>query len=140
MMKWIALLLSLRKKGRDDVSKKVSIDNFANELVDILKEYTSDMEQGMEDAKEKTAKDGAKKLKITSPKKTGKYGKGWRAKKVGTTWVVYNATDYQLTHLLEKGHAKVGGGRVSGRPHIAPVEEEVIVGYEKQLERMIKGG
>ncbi len=119
---------------------KTSIDNLANEITSAIKEYTQEVEEGLEKAKEENAKDGAKKLKVTSPKKTGKYGKGWRAKKIGNAWVVYNATDYQLTHLLEKGFAKVGGGRVAGRPHIAPVEQEVIVGYEKQLEKVIRGG
>lgn len=122
------------------MSKLVDIDNFGNELVNILTEFTAEVEEGMEDAKEEKAKEGMKKLKSTSPKKSGKYAKSWRAKKVGNAWVVHNATRYQLTHLLEKGYAKVNGGRVAPRVHIAPVEDEIIVGYEKQLERIIKGG
>lgn len=118
---------------------KTSIDNLANEIANALAEYSTEIEEGLEKAKEDNSKIGAKTLKVTSPKKTGKYAKGWRAKKFGTAWAVYNATDYQLTHLLEKGHAKTGGGRVPGRPHIAPVEEQVIVGYEKQLEKFIRG-
>lgn len=138
MMKWIALSQSLLKKGRDNMTK-TSIDNLANEITSALKEFTTEVEVGMEKAKEDNAKLGAKTLKVTSPKKTGDYAKGWRAKRFGTAWAVHNATDYQLTHLLEKGYAKVGGGRVSGKPHIGPVEEQVIVGYEKQLEKIIRG-
>lgn len=117
-----------------------SIDNLANEITNALQEYTTEVEEGLEKAKEDNAKDGVKTLKVTSPKKTGKYARGWRAKKVSKAWVVHNATDYQKTHLLEKGYAKVGGGRVAGRPHIAPVEEQIIVSYEKQLEKIIRGG
>lgn len=47
---------------------------------------------------------------------------------------VYSKNRYQLAHLLEHGHAKRGGGRVSGKPHIAPAEENGV----EMLENLIK--
>ena len=113
--------------------------NLENEIANALKEFTTEVEEGLEKSKEKRAKEGAKTLKSSSPKKTGKYARGWRARRVGKSWVVHNSTSYQLTHLLEKGHAKVGGGRVAPRVHIAPVEEMMIREYEKDVEKVIKG-
>lgn len=117
---------------------KININSLASEITKALQDYTTDVEEGLEKAKEKAAKDGAKKLKVTSPKKYGKYAKGWRVKRVGKAQIIHNATDYQLIHLLEKGHAKVGGGRVPGKPHVAPVEEQVIKQYEEEVEKVIK--
>lgn len=114
--------------------------NFADEITKVLREYTSEVEEGLEKAKEKVAKDGAKALKASSPKgRTGKYAKGWSAKKDGKAWVIHNATRYQLSHLLEKGHAKRSGGRVPGKVHIAPVEDQAIRDFEREVEKVIRG-
>ncbi|MBJ8133701.1 HK97 gp10 family phage protein, partial [Bacillus cereus group sp. N3] len=37
----------------------------------------------------------------------------------------------------EKGHAKVGGGRVPAQVHIRPVEEYVIDELPKRIERAV---
>lgn len=114
--------------------------NFADEIAQALQDFTIEVEEGLEDAKEKAAKNGAKALKATSPVgRTGKYAKGWRAKKVGKSWVIHNATRYQIAHLLEKGHAKKSGGRVPAIVHIAPVEDSTIKEYENEVEKVIRG-
>ena len=78
----------------------------------------------------RVTKNATNKLKKRSKKKTGEYAKGWKASKpkpiegIGVSSVIYNATKPSLTHLLEKGHAKVNGGRVDGDGVIAQVYEE----------------
>lgn len=95
-------------------------------------------------------------LHETSPKKTGDYAKGWewteRGNLSGTRsrqrdgvfnigeYVVYNATDWQLTHLLEKGHANPTAGpgkrkRTPPHEHIKPAEQESI---KDLIERLYK--
>lgn len=117
----------------------VKISDLSGEITRILRTYTGEVVEGIERAKERAAKNAVKRLKKTSPKRTGEYAQGWRAKKVGSAWVAYNATKYQLTHLLEHGHAKRGGGRVPGIPHIGPAEDEAIKEYTEEVERVIRG-
>jgi hypothetical protein len=113
--------------------------DISKEITKALTEYTQEVTEGLEKAKKDIAKDTAKELKKTSPELTGDYKKGWAVKKVGTAQVVHNRTDYQLTHLLENGHAKRGGGRVPAYPHIRPAEQRAIREYAEQAEKVIRG-
>lgn len=116
-----------------------NINNLAAEINRTLRNYAHGVGEDIEKVAEKVAKEGARQLKIRSPIGVRhRYAKGWRAKKVGNQWVVHN-TEYQLTHLLEKGHAKVGGGRVPAQVHIRPVEEEMIEEFVQGVEEAIRG-
>ena len=53
--------------------------------------------------------------------------------------VVHSRNRYQLAHLLEYGHAKRGGGRVSAKPHIAAAEQKGVEELEKSIEKALKG-
>jgi hypothetical protein len=114
--------------------------DLSKEISKALTEYTQEVTEGLEKAKKESAKEGVQHIKsFSKPKRNGDYMKGWSAKEVDGAWVIYNKTHYHLTHLLENGHVKRGGGRVAGYPHIRPTEEEVIKYYVKQVEKVIKG-
>lgn len=114
----------------------------------ILNEYSQDIQEAIIEETEKIAKNGADKLKYTSPKNTGKYARGWKVKTIkGNGYIsstIHNSTNWQLTHLLEKPHIiknKYGTwGTSKPQVHIKPVEEECIREYEKKVVQAIKNG
>ena len=126
----------------------VSIDQLAAEIAKGLAEYSQDVVEKVNVSSEAVGKAAVKRLKHTSPKRpgSGKYAKSWAMKtepEVGQPHkriVHVKAPHYRLAHLLEYGHAKVGGGRVEGRPHIGPAEEEVIREFAREVEEAIKRG
>lgn len=126
------------------MSKAVSVDNFADELVSQIKQYTDDVSKAIEEETERTANDILKQVKSLAPKRTGEYAKGFtktKAKlKSGVNYTVWNKKHYRRVHLLELGHAKRGGGRVQGQPHMRPALENNINAYEKRIEKIIKEG
>lgn len=120
---------------------KCKIKGISNEFSKILSEYKEEVLEGMANVREEVAKETVKELKSTSPKKKGvgggKYAKGWKVSNVRGKIVIHNKK-YQLTHLLEYGHAKVNGGRVAPRVHIRPAEEKAIKSYITGVEKVVK--
>ena len=118
--------------------------NSFNDINDILNEYSNDIQEGITESAIKIADQGKSELQMSSPKRTGKYSKGWRVdKRSGKGYVhatIYNATNWQLTHLLEKPHALRNGQKSKPKVHIAPVEEKCIAEFQKDVERIIKNG
>jgi hypothetical protein len=100
--------------------------------------YLMDLTEEFEVAKEETAKELVQDLKLISPESSGDYKKGWKIKRERKKYIVYNKTNYQLTHLLEHGHAKRGGGRVQAQIHIKPAEDRAIANYVEKVERTIR--
>lgn len=106
---------------------EIKADNLEKEVMEILKSFNSSVTTALDEAEQEVAKEAVKKLRKTSPKRTGKYAKGWTVKKNGKTYIIYNKLKPWLTHLLEHGHPVVRGGKVVGQEpahvHIAPVDE-----------------
>lgn len=128
------------------MAQKVSIDGMSKAIVSVLKEYSKISEEEMTEIAREVAKEGAKKLKTTSPRGHSKdsYAKGWSVKYIRTgsnkfVFTVYNRTKPGLTHLLEKGHQIVQGkgGRAKAYPHIAKVEQWCNSEFEKRVKRRL---
>lgn len=115
----------------------MSID-ISNQIVKLLASYTDEVERSLEQGMESVAKEAVEELKLKSPERTGRYRKGWRLKKIKGRYVIHNAKYYRLTHLLEKGHAKRGGGRVAAQPHIGGVEKTISDTIQQRIEEALK--
>ena len=127
------------------MSKKIDPNLLAKEIIKVLSDYKDDISDIVEQDANEVGKEAVAELKQTSPKGTRKeYCKGWRLKKdkLGKnryTIKIHNKTNYQLTHLLEFGHATRNGGHTKAQPHIRPVEEKYSKKFEEKLIKDIGG-
>ena len=113
-------------------------DQLASEVMKGLEEYKDLAVDVMKKEIQNTGKTVKQQIS-----QTARYAKSWAVKKVKETSnsldvVVHSKNRYQLTHLLENGHAKRGGGRVRAIPHIGPAEEMGIRELEERIERALK--
>ena len=122
---------------------KTPIDKLNTAVSKILAEYEGNITKNVAEVTKEIGKKGAQAVKASAmgAVKGKRYASGWtyeaKQTRLSTSVVIYNKSLPGLAHLLEKGHAKVGGGRVDGRPHIAPVEEELIKDYEEGVRNAI---
>ena len=127
------------------MGRRVSIDGLADAVMHELESYADTTTDGMKAAVKKAADTVKKEISATAPVGTGKYAKSWATKTTGENShaleiTVHSRNRYQLAHLLEHGHAKRNGGRVSARPHIAAAEEQGIEELEREIERSVRNG
>ena len=108
---------------------------------EILEGHLKGVKLATDQAARVTAARSTAALRAVSPHKSGDYSRGWTmghfqaGADVG--YRVKNEDNYQLTHLLEKGHAKVNGGRVSAKVHIRPVETKGITMFMQMIRSRI---
>lgn len=126
------------------MARNIQISGLADAVMDTLEEYAGlaaeDVKRAVKDAGDVVKDD----IRSHAPKDTGDYAKSWAVKKrketsSSMTVVVHSRNRYQLAHLLEFGHAKRGGGRVSARPHIASAEQKGIEHLEEEIRKALEG-
>lgn len=118
------------------------MNDLTKELQKSLQLYAKEVEEEVRKGADSVSKEAVKQLKMTSPKRKngGQYARGWRRKKDGNGYIIYNKDHYQLNHLLELGHDIISSderkiGFADPIEHIKPVEEKV----QKEFIRIVQG-
>lgn len=127
------------------MSDTIRADSLEIVLSKTLSDYGDAVSAGLAVEVGNAGKIALKSVRNGSPKKTGAYRKGWTLKTERqiinddvASVTVYNKDKGYLTHLLENGHQKAGGGRVAAIPHIRPAEEEARRYLEEHIRQVIE--
>lgn len=136
----------------------VNINDFANSVVDMMKTYTDDVEEAISEQVTKIGDEGVAKLKnIAMPQATEsgtaqpmkrrtwkEYSKSWQNTKESkvnySSSTIHNKKHYQLTHLLEFGHATRDGKRTRAFAHVKPLSDELEKRLLTDVKEIIKKG
>lgn len=122
-------------------------DELQKVVMDYLQNYKEDIDEDVIETVDVITKKARDELKQTSPRGKGTranpYHKGWAIKlskkRTGAYHrVIWNKTNYQLTHLLEFSHVTRNGGRTKAIPHIRPIEQKYNVEFVDTLEKKIR--
>ena len=123
---------------------KVDLSRLGDVIEQELQTYANLTTEEVKGIVLETAKEIQNEIQSAAPNKSGKYSKSWAIKKIEESGhklqvVIHSKNRYQLTHLLEFGHAKRGGGRTKAIPHIAAAESNGIKRFEEKLRRELNG-
>ncbi|MGG1673319.1 HK97 gp10 family phage protein [Paenibacillus sp. NRS-1783] len=122
----------------------MDIDQLAAEITRAVREYTDDVEKGIEKRVDEVAELVRQDAVTNAPKRTGKYAKGFKVTKEdkggNSRRIVWNKKYASRVHLLEMGHAKRGGGRVQAYPHLRPAFDTRAAGLPDDIKRIIRNG
>lgn len=122
----------------------MNITNLQAQVEELLDQYGKQCSEVVNEAVHEVSKEALKKLKKESPKRTGRYKKGWKVKKNDDKFsandILYGkeASTYAIAHLLEHGHATRNGGRTAPIPHVKNVEEWAQKALVDTVEKKLK--
>ena len=113
---------------------KVDYNSLSEEIQNQLKSFGTALNREINEGLKEVAEKTAETLRQGGPynERSGKYTRDWAVKlrsrsyssvTMTEEYTVYNKKNYQLTHLLEKGHVSRNGSRVRPFEHIKPAEE-----------------
>ena len=113
-------------------------------LIETMLKYGAEVSYDISIAVNQIGREALTKVKAESPKRTGKYRKGWRIdfrNRDGVISCIVHQKEptYRLTHLLEHGHRTKTGGRTKAQPHIQKVEKWAEAEVMKAIEKAVKG-
>ncbi|MEG0764321.1 MAG: HK97 gp10 family phage protein [Oscillospiraceae bacterium] len=132
-------------------------DTLVDAISKELSQYSQDVTDNLKKGIKKVTKECCQEIIRNSPIRSGTYKEGWTTKlnyegREDIRMTVHNKTNYQLTHLLEFGHAIVKEkgkgkgkgkgkveGRVDGHPHIGPAEKNASEKLQKRVKVVVKG-
>ena len=129
------------------MSKYVSANDFSGAVTTLIKDWSIEVVEQTKEAVTEVATEARNDLKVEGAfqNRSGNYRRGWRVtfdeSRYGIEATVHNKV-YQLTHLLESGHAKFLWGRATGEdvqafPHIANVNDEAQRKLEEEIKRRL---
>lgn len=126
------------------MANAIKIGEIANEIANTLSGYTVNVAEGVKVAVDETMKELVADTKKDAPERSGQYKKAIASKvrfedncEKRVTWYVKKPF-YALSHLLEKGHAKRGGGRVKAYPHIENNREKAEARFTERVKEVIR--
>lgn len=125
---------------------EVTPDGFSAALDGILAGVVKSIDADADKPVRKACQKASRQVKryaaqVLRPRAHPKYERGFtyrvRRDHAGATGEVGNRDLPGLVHLLEKGHARTGGGRVAGRPHVDPAYRDGAEVLQREAEALV---
>lgn len=123
----------------------MATDELSIQIIKSMEQYSGAVKEQIAAGMQAVANEALVRVKASTPKRTGKYRRGWKITHENRAGLVgfeihQNSKQARLTHLLENGHrTRKKKGWVKAQPHIRAVEQWAAAEAQKMIEKAVKG-